>query len=53
MQTGNTNQCQTIKDVSYQRARRTDAEPITRRVIMRLSAFSFDNCLYFEIAGNV
>ena len=27
--------------ISYQRARRTDAEPITRRLKMRLSALSF------------
>ena len=30
MQTGNLNSCHTIQYDSYQRARRTDAEPITR-----------------------
>lgn len=32
MQTGNTNPCKTIKYNCYQRARRTDAEPITSKL---------------------
>ena len=44
VQAGNLNQCKTTKYVSYQRARRKDAEPITRRYKMRLSAlYFFDN----------
>jgi|GEM_PF-1972652 hypothetical protein len=34
MQTGNSNQCETTEYHSYQRARRTDAEPITHKVIL-------------------
>lgn len=41
MQAGNLNQCKTTKYVSYQRARCKDAEPITRRFEMWLSALSF------------
>jgi len=33
MQTRNFNQCHTIYNICYQRARRKDAEPITRDII--------------------
>ena len=40
MQARNANQCKTTEYHSYQRARRTDAEPITRKAIpLWLSAF--------------
>ena len=41
MQTGNPYKCTTNEYIGYQRAGRTDAEPITRRLKKRLSALSF------------
>ena len=41
MQTGNPYKRTTNEYIRYQRARRTDAEPITRRLKKRLSAFVF------------
>ena len=38
-----TNQCKTSEYHSYQRARRTDAEPITRRSKCGYRLFLFDN----------
>ena len=39
------NLCKTTEDHSYQRARRTDAEPITRRLTCGYRFFLFDDCL--------
>ena len=41
MQAGNSYERTTNEDISYHRARRKDAEPITHRFEMRLSALSF------------
>ena len=42
MQARNTNQCKTTEDYSYQRARRTDAEPITHKAILLVVIGFFD-----------
>ena len=45
------NQCKTSEYHSYQRARRADAEPITRRSKCGYRLFLFDNCLCCTIAS--